>query len=1250
MAVADFTGDGCPDVVVSYHSFVKAYKCTDGKGGAFAHYETLTSSVSHAADIAAGHIDNNGYIDVATVSKNNADVIYFLNHGTFFGSQVVLKSTAEAIHAVAFGRMNNDGYDDLVVADRHYIHWFARQAGGGYVTGTETVVSYIVDVYFGRIATGHMNADSYTDVVSASYGHDNIDIHLSNNAAGSSFTTSYVTSSLNTNDLVLADLDQDGINDIIYVSPTLGRLGVLINSGVATFSHHTITSSLASARGVSVTDWNHDGIPDILAGSSSHLKVFLNSGSGTAYTSHPIDGTTSSVRDVGVFPVNDGLIAVAALDNRPYFTDIYTDIGKFGAGTQIDSGLGDPGPRATAIADLDSDGDGDIVAAMAGGSLVWYRNDNEDGTFTAAITVDASTPSGPRSLAVADLDADGALDIVLVTDSGTLGWYRNTNGMGSFAAHALLTSPTSPTHVVACDLNADGFVDLAYSHASGASWLASTGPASFATPASISTDAPGIWLACADADGDGAHDLATLGDDDLAYHHNDGGTGTFSSSIVATGLTSPVCVTFADLDNANRLDLAVSTDPPGVVNSVLRTFTSTSPAAATYSEVVLASDLAYAGQVVAMDVDHDGRDDIVASDSYAAFVFITPLTSSSDVFRNANSRPHVLATGDLDSDGDDDLVVGTVATGILRTFPVISRHSQIQAQLAARNIAPPPGHSDRSSRAISDLVAKSSRCVTDTVLIPTGTYACPTFHPLITWPVNIAPVTPGGVTIDCANQSSDGVVLKAAPSPVTGSPLRGVVTVNDIDVVNSGSSGGLPAFAVSGTGAALTISNAAISEAAVGGSGGAVVVDDGGVLVVTNTSFTNCEAGGSGGAIYGTPSAGSVTISSVTLSGNTAGAGGAIAWTSPAALAMDSASTCNANKATAGNGGCLLVSTPSPDLSLSGVTVSNNSAAGSGGGLAVHRPTGAGGGSVAITSGTMFNDNVAAVDGGALAVSVAPGASAPASLSLSGVTAMGGSAGRAGGVVAIASRPGAAWATTITSSTFTSPNASIGGGLACAHPDYALSGPYAVSSFPTAAPASGATIACDGLTISTATALFGGGVFEADCSLSASANKLTLLSCSAQVAGAEGFAAEFASASFPVTGPDSPHSSTLIQPESYGPAWATPPVSAAFTSDFSGTVHASGVELGLDMAMTALDGYGQTVADPGMVVELTTPDFATASPLPATLVGTNSSGAVDLSTMAVFLNTDNLSAGIKTIDISVGTLMLSTTLEITLSC
>ncbi|HIN16680.1 MAG TPA: VCBS repeat-containing protein, partial [Gammaproteobacteria bacterium] len=84
------------------------------------------------------------------------------------------------------------------------------------------------------------------------------------------------------------------------------------------------------------------------------------------------------------------------------------------------------GARGVHVADMDGDGDLDIISASRDDdTIAWYENDGaSDPTWTA--TDIATNMNGARDIEAADMDGDGDLDIVAVSQNDdTLAWYEN---------------------------------------------------------------------------------------------------------------------------------------------------------------------------------------------------------------------------------------------------------------------------------------------------------------------------------------------------------------------------------------------------------------------------------------------------------------------------------------------------------------------------------------------------------------------------------------------------------------------------------------------------------------------------------------------------------------------------------------------------------------------------------------------------------------------------------------------------------
>jgi len=128
-----------------------------------------------------------------------------------------------------------------------------------------------------------------------------------------------------------------------------------------------------------------------------------------------------------------------------------------------------PNPTSVAVADFNADGKLDLVVATNGNisnNTVSILLGNGDGTFQAHVDYQTGS-SNPSSVAVGDFNGDGKLDLVVADLFSTDVRLLLGNGDGTFGTAASYAAGAGPSSVAVGDFNDDGRLDIAVADAGG---------------------------------------------------------------------------------------------------------------------------------------------------------------------------------------------------------------------------------------------------------------------------------------------------------------------------------------------------------------------------------------------------------------------------------------------------------------------------------------------------------------------------------------------------------------------------------------------------------------------------------------------------------------------------------------------------------------------------------------------------------------------------------------------------------------
>jgi hypothetical protein len=421
---------------------------------------------------------------------------------------------------------------------------------------------------------------------------------------------------------VIGDFNGDGIPDVVVTDAGGQSLPLLPGDGKGGFGPPLRIDAGIDTSLVLAADFNGDGNLDLIAAcgwTCTNASVVLLLGNGDGTFAPPIPLFSTIVSAMGTADFNDDGIPdlyVTGSDGSRYS---YLGNGDGTFRLVFNSGPTDFLFGGLAFADMDRDGNIDLVEISDNGMeappYLRISRGNGDGTFKAPVKIEAGVDAS--CLVVGDFNGDGWPDVAVCSSVSNFAGFTvliNSSG-GTFTSSSYFLG-ANPRAIATADLNGDGRLDLVTEDLGEVSTLLGNGDGTFGTPSTWVTAGSGRWIA--------ALPLAQGGTPSIVY--------------------VPTCPGCATGPNRYRPE-ALSTIPVAAGGNLQATPMSS----ATYfitSQAV--ADFDGDGHLdVAVGLDSGEGVDIFLGDGKGAFGAPLPVALPT----------HVLTAGDLNGDGFADLAV-----------------------------------------------------------------------------------------------------------------------------------------------------------------------------------------------------------------------------------------------------------------------------------------------------------------------------------------------------------------------------------------------------------------------------------------------------------------------------------------------------------------------------------------------------------------------------------------------------------------
>ena len=433
VTVTDMDGDGDLDVVSCYGLDQIGWFENDGTGQ-FGPVNEFAEGIVHSNYVQTDDLDGDGLPDPMywpfTYAKGTLFWRASQGGGSLSGPDFLAIGIRDS-YSFAIADFDQDGFDDIAVPSygADAIVWYRYENGH---FAPPKLLAWKYNLNPTKVAVADMNGDGFPDIVAQSTISPTSATYIgwyANNGDGS-FTPqpSVIANSLEIKDLKMADVDNDGDWDILWVNRSFnqnpdGSLNWIENLGNGVLAaSKVIASNLVLPQEVVAIKYDELNPPVIFLFKKGPgaIQRFEYLGNGQFLPGN-FNGFSFGLWAEALDVNQDGLDDLVAVDwTAPVFRlTLWINLGNGFFGPQQDLDISNTEWYDPALGDINLDGIPDLVVGTRNTEVQWFQGLG-GGNFAAPQLIPNSTVAA-FSVLLPDLDKDGDLDLIALKN----GYYAN---------------------------------------------------------------------------------------------------------------------------------------------------------------------------------------------------------------------------------------------------------------------------------------------------------------------------------------------------------------------------------------------------------------------------------------------------------------------------------------------------------------------------------------------------------------------------------------------------------------------------------------------------------------------------------------------------------------------------------------------------------------------------------------------------------------------------------------------------------